>query len=64
MCDPVLKYMLSPFEGNIITEDPQGIKLYIQAKKEIYKKCNKLDISFSNAKYIIYHFISLAKKYE
>ena len=63
MCDPVLNYLIIPFEGNIITEDPQGIKLYLQAKKETDKKYDKLDISFSNAKYIIYNFISLAKKY-
>ena len=26
---PVVNYVLIPYEGTIITEDPQGIKLYI-----------------------------------
>ena len=44
MEDPV-KYMLIPFEGNINTVEPQGLKLYLQAEKEIYKEADKLDIS-------------------
>ena len=36
MAAPV-NYVLSPFKGNIIPEDPIGIKLYLQAKKEMYK---------------------------
>ena len=57
---PVVKYVLSPFEGNIITEYSQGIKLYIYSKKEIDEEDDKLDISVSNAKDIIYNSISLA----
>ena len=41
-----------------------GIKLYILATKEIYKEADKLDISVSNVKYIIYHFLSITKKYD
>ena len=40
-----------------------GIKLYILATKEIYKEADKLDISVSNVKDIIYNFLSLANKY-
>ena len=29
MSDPVLNYVLTPFEGNIITEYPQWIKIYL-----------------------------------
>ena len=56
-------YVLSPFKGNTNTGDPQGIKLYLQATKEIDKEANKLDIPVSNAKYIIDNFPSLANKY-
>ena len=62
MVDPVVNYVLSPFEGKIHPGYPQGIKHYIQAAKEIYKEYEKLDISVSNSKDIMDHFISLAKK--
>ena len=62
MAYPV-KYMLIPFKGNLNCLYPKGIKIYLQATKEIYKEAYKLDISVSNTKYIIDHFISLANKY-
>ena len=55
--------VISPFEGNISTGYPKGIKLHLQATKEIDKETGKLDISVSNSKDIIYHFLSLANKY-
>ena len=63
MAEPVMNYVLIPFKGNINTGDPQGIKLYFQATTQIDKESDKLDISVSNAKDIIDHFISLTKKY-
>ena len=36
MSDPI-NYVFSPFEGNLNPEDPMGIKLYLQAAKEIDK---------------------------
>ena len=59
----VVNYLLSPFEGNINTEYPTGLKIYLQATKEIDKKTEKIYISVLNAKDIIYHFLSLSKKY-
>ena len=44
LASPV-KYVIRPFEGNINTGDTQRIKLYIQAKREIDKEYDKLDIS-------------------
>ena len=32
-----VNYVLIPFEGNINPEDPTGIRLYLQATKEIDK---------------------------
>ena len=55
--------MILPFEGNINPVYPQGIRIYLQATKEIDKGYDKLDISVSNSKDIIDHFISLANKY-
>ena len=55
-----ISYVLCPFEGNINSRYPTGIKIYIQLTKEIEKN-DKLDISFSNAKDIIDHFLSLNK---
>ena len=43
-----VNYVLSPFEGNINTGDPMGIKLDLQVTKEIDKETDKLDISVSN----------------
>ena len=48
-----VNYVLSPFEGNINTGDPMGIKLDLQVTKEIDKETDKLDISVSNLKYEI-----------
>ena len=56
-----VNYVLRPFEGNINTGDPTGIKLYIQLTKDIENETHKLDIPLSNAKDIVDHFISLAK---
>ena len=58
-----MNFVLSPFEGNINTVDSQGLNLYLQATKEIYKESYKIDIQFSNSEEIIDHFISLAHKY-
>ena len=62
MVDPV-NYMVSLFEWNINTGDTQEIILYHQATKEIDREYDKSDISVSNAKNTIYHFISLVNKY-
>ena len=64
MANPVVNYMLSPFEGNTNTENPQGTKLYLQEKKEIDKESEKLDSPVSNTKDIIDNFTSLANKYD
>ena len=40
-----------------------GIKLYLQATNDINKETDKLDISASNYKDIVHHFLSLAEKY-
>ena len=63
MKDPVVNYLRSSFEGNINTRDPQGITFYPQETKEIYKEADKLDISVSNAKDIIYHFLRISNIY-
>ena len=55
--------ILSLFEEKINPGDITGIKLYLQATKEIYKEDDKLDIPVSNAKDIIDDFLSLANKY-
>ena len=39
-----VKYLLSPFEGNINPGYPKGIKLYLQETKEIDKETDKIDI--------------------
>ena len=49
--------------GNINHGDPQGLKFYPQATKYNDKEADKLYISVSNAKDIIYHFLILANKY-
>ena len=41
---PVVKYVFNPYEWNINPGDPQGIKLYLQATKEIEKESHKLDV--------------------
>ena len=50
---PFMNYVLIPSEGKINPGYPQGLKIYSQSTKEIDKESNKLDISVSNAKYII-----------
>ena len=44
MAAPVVNYVISPFEGNINTEDPQELKPYLQSTKEIDKDDEKLYI--------------------
>ena len=63
MAAPVVNYVLSPFEGEINPENPQGLILYLQEKNKIDKEADKLDISVSNAIKTIDHFLSLANKY-
>ena len=63
MADSDMNYVFSPFEGKLNTGDPQVIKFYLQAKKEIDKESYKLYISVLNAKDIIDHFLNLAKTY-
>ena len=58
-----VNYVLIPFKGSINPGDPQGIKNYLQATNVIDKEADKLDISVSNDKDIIDHFLSLANKY-
>ena len=63
MEDPFVNYVLSPFEGKINPGYPHGLKLYLKSTKEIDKESDKLDISVSNAKDIIDHFLSISNKY-
>ena len=63
MADPFVNYVISPPEGEINPVYPQDLKLYFQAKKDIEKEADKLDISVSNTEDILYQFISLASKY-
>ena len=42
---PVVNYSLIPFEDNINPGDLEGLKLYLQETKDIYKEADKLDIS-------------------
>ena len=44
MTAQAVNYVLSPIERDTNTGDPQGTKLYLQAKKEIEKEADKLDI--------------------
>ena len=61
--DAPVNHFLIPFEGIIHTKDPQGIKFYLQETNDIDKESDKFYIPVSNAKDIIDHFLSLAKKY-
>ena len=58
-----MKYLLRPFEENIHFGDPTGIKLYVQATKDMDKETDKLDVSVSNTKDIIEHFLRLSNKH-
>ena len=62
MAAPV-NYVLIPFKGNRNSGDPQGLILYLQTTKFIDKECDKLDISVSNGKHVVDHFIGLYNKY-
>ena len=46
--------MIIPFEGNINPGNPMGLRIDIQATKEIDKETEKIDISVSNDKYILF----------
>ena len=61
MAAPQVNYMLIPFEGDINSGLPQGLKLNLQEILEIEKGSDKLDISVSNSKVILDHFLSLVK---
>ena len=61
MADP-LNNVLTNFEGEINPGYPKRLKIYLQSTKEIDKMNDKLDISVSDTKDIMYHFISLANK--
>ena len=39
-----VEYVLIPFEGNKNSGDPTGLKMYLQATKEIDKETDKIDI--------------------
>ena len=56
-----VNYVLRPFEGNINPRYPMGIKLYLQATKEIDKETDKINISVSKTKDIIDHFLGAKK---
>ena len=58
-----VNYILIPFEGRINPGYPTGIKLYFWATNKIDRETDKLDISVSNPKEIIEHFLSFDKKY-
>ena len=58
-----VNYVIGPFEGNINARDIWGLTIYLQETKEIYKESNKINISVSNAKYIIDRFIVIANRY-
>ena len=61
MAAPVVNYIISPFDESVNPGYPQGIKNYILETREIDKEADKLDISVSNDKEIIYHFLNIAK---
>ena len=42
---PVVNYVISPSEGNISAEDPQGYQSLSLIKRQIDKEYDKLDIS-------------------
>ena len=51
-----VNHMIIPFEGNINPGDPTGLKLYLQATKDIDKETDSLYISVSNYKDIVDQF--------
>ena len=59
----VVNYLINSLKGNINPGYPQGVKLYLQATKYIYKESGNLDISVSNAKDILDNFLSIDNKY-
>ena len=63
MADAYVNYVLRPFGGNIKPGDPKELKLYLLEIKQIDKEADTLDISVSNAKYIIDNFLNIANKY-
>ena len=57
----LINSVISPFEENINPGYPTGLKLYLQATKEIYKEYGKLNIKVSNAKDTINHLSAWIK---
>ena len=51
------------FEGNINPGDQSGLRTHLQGTNDIEKETDKIDISVSNAKYIVDQFLSLDEKY-
>ena len=58
---PVLKYVLITLEGNINPGYMQELKMYLKLKKDKDKEAEKKDVSVSNSKDIIDHFLIIAK---
>ena len=56
----MLNYVIRKFEGDTTPGEPQGLKIYLQATREIDKHAKYFD-TFSKAKEIIVHLISLGK---
>ena len=55
-----MNYFIGTFEVNINPGYPQGFTIYLQEKNKKDKEAEKLDISVSNTKDIIYNILSLA----
>ena len=63
MVASVVNCTIIPIKQNTNPVFPQGLKLYLPKTKGIDTDSDKLDISVSDSKEIIYHFISIANKY-
>ena len=51
-----IKYVIIPFGGNISPRDSTELKISLQATRDTDKGTDKLDISVSNTKDVIYFF--------
>ena len=58
-----MKYVLSPFKGDINLGYNQGLKLYLHTMKYIEKESESIEVSDSNERYILDCFIGLANNY-
>ena len=56
------KYGLSLFEVNINPCYPQGLKIYPQETKDTEKELDNIEVSVSNKKYGLNHFLGISKK--